>query len=149
MSPWEEAILGVPETKVGFTKKEAETQGHKDFIDGLITEIDKYNTDINNRRWFRINDKGEKIFFVEKVVFQLERYAQIGDVAIQHNPDVVALVWAGFRFLLQVVMPKVSLLHRRAALTVNQDRVSIHEGYADSNGRYRTHCLQHMRMSYL
>ncbi|RPB13463.1 hypothetical protein P167DRAFT_605061 [Morchella conica CCBAS932] len=102
LSPWEEAILGVPETKVGFTKKEAETQGHKDFIDGLITEIDKYNTDINNRRWFRINDKGEKIFFVEKVIFQLERYAQIGDVAIQHNPDVVALVWAGFRFLLQI-----------------------------------------------
>ncbi|KAI5853280.1 hypothetical protein DFP73DRAFT_535869 [Morchella snyderi] len=102
LSPWEEAILGVPEIKTEFTANTTGDEGHKDFIDGLITEIKNYNTDINNRRWFRINDEGEKVFFVEKVIFQLEKYAKIGDVAIQHNPDVVALVWAGFRFLLQV-----------------------------------------------
>ncbi|KAI5839408.1 hypothetical protein DFP73DRAFT_634605 [Morchella snyderi] len=101
LSPWEEAIIAVPEITDDSAKRTTEGQVHKDFIDDLIMEIRKYNKDINNRRWFRINDKGEKVFFVEKVIFQLERYAHIGDVAIQHNPNVVALVWAGFRFLLQ------------------------------------------------
>jgi hypothetical protein len=37
-----------------------------------------------------------------KIVKGLDTYARIVDVAIQHNPDITALVWAGARFLLQV-----------------------------------------------
>ena len=37
-----------------------------------------------------------------KALVVLEKVAKVGDVAIQHHPDVVALVWAGLRLLLQV-----------------------------------------------
>lgn len=60
-------------------------------------------------RWFYINEKGERIFIVEKITAQLDKYARIGDLAIQHNPDVVALAWAGFRFLLQVLLTGISV----------------------------------------
>lgn len=33
---------------------------------------------------------------------KLEKYVVIGDVALQHDPHIVALVWAGVRFCLQV-----------------------------------------------
>lgn len=57
----------------------------------------------DDKRWFYINDQGEKIFFVEQLLGQLNKYAKIGDIAIQHHPDIVALAWSGFRFLLQVL----------------------------------------------
>ncbi|KAL0631347.1 hypothetical protein Q9L58_009793 [Maublancomyces gigas] len=34
----------------------------------------------------------------------MEKYVIIGDIAIQHNPDIIALVWAGVRFCLQVAL---------------------------------------------
>ena len=38
----------------------------------------------------------------ERAVVVLDKAAKIGDVVIQHHPDVVALVWGGLRLLLQV-----------------------------------------------
>ncbi|KAI5789984.1 hypothetical protein FPQ18DRAFT_306690 [Pyronema domesticum] len=43
-----------------------------------------------------------------KIVKGLDTCARIVDVAIQHNPDITALVWAGARFLLQSI-PKIYL----------------------------------------
>jgi hypothetical protein len=37
----------------------------------------------------------------QKIVKGLDKYAGIVDVAIQHSPEITALVWAGARFLLQ------------------------------------------------
>ena len=39
---------------------------------------------------------------VYNILRKIERFANIGDIAIQHHPDVVALVWASLRMLLQV-----------------------------------------------
>lgn len=49
-----------------------------------------------------MNTAGQKVFYFESLIEQLNKYALIGDISIQHNPDIVALAWSGFRFLLQV-----------------------------------------------
>ena len=42
--------------------------------------------------------RGKLYNFLRKV----ERYCKIVDIAIQHHPDITALVWAGIRFALDV-----------------------------------------------
>ena len=39
---------------------------------------------------------------VYNILRKVEKYAKFGDIAIQHHPDVVALVWASLRMLLEV-----------------------------------------------
>lgn len=39
-----------------------------------------------------------------RIVQGIQRVARIGDVVIQHSPEVTALVWAGIRVLLQVIL---------------------------------------------
>ena len=39
---------------------------------------------------------------VYNILRKIEKFVKFGDLAIQHHPDVVALVWASVRMLLQV-----------------------------------------------
>ena len=39
---------------------------------------------------------------VYNILRKIEKFVKLGDIAIQHHPDVVALVWASVRTLLQV-----------------------------------------------
>lgn len=39
---------------------------------------------------------------IHSILKKMEKYVIIGDIAIQQNPDIIALVWAGVRFCLQV-----------------------------------------------
>lgn len=39
---------------------------------------------------------------INSILKKVDKYAKIGDIAIQHNPEVAALVWAAVRFFLQV-----------------------------------------------
>ncbi|KAI5838324.1 hypothetical protein DFP73DRAFT_269522 [Morchella snyderi] len=80
----------------------AEPENDIDLVKALIEEITQKKKECNAKRWFYTNSKGENVFYVEALVGQLNKYAQIGDVALQHHPDIVALAWSGFRFLLQV-----------------------------------------------
>lgn len=49
---------------------------------------------------------------IHNILKKMEKYAIIGDIAIQQNPDIVALVWAGVRFCLQVhkIFPRLFFL---------------------------------------
>lgn len=38
----------------------------------------------------------------DKILLGLQKVAEIGDIAIQHQPETTALIWAGVRFVLQV-----------------------------------------------
>ena len=42
-----------------------------------------------------------------KVLLGLQKAARLGDVAIQHSPEVTALVWAGVRFILEVYLNSI------------------------------------------
>ena len=39
---------------------------------------------------------------VYNILRKIEKFVKFGDIALQHHPDVVALVWASVRMLLQV-----------------------------------------------
>lgn len=60
------------------------------------------------KQWSYIDKHGKKIHVAERfgrILKALERYASVVDVAIQHHPDTVALVWGALRFMLQVGAP--------------------------------------------
>lgn len=70
-------------------------------VKNIINDLTERKKQCDDKRWFIIKDD-RKVFIVDNLLMQLNKYAAIGDIALQHNPDVVALVWAGFRGLLQV-----------------------------------------------
>lgn len=71
-------------------------------VDELIKDVKEKKGQCEEKRWFRVTKEGEKVFLMDTLLEQLNRYAMIGDLAIQHHPDIVALAWSGFRLLLQV-----------------------------------------------
>jgi hypothetical protein len=71
-------------------------------LEKLLEETEKKKEELDSKRWGYINREGEKVFIADLLLGQLNRYAAIGDIAIQHDPQVVALAWAGFRFILNV-----------------------------------------------
>lgn len=71
-------------------------------VDELIKDVREKKGRCEEKRWFRVTKEGEKVFLMDTLLEQLNRYAMIGDVAIQHHPEIVALAWSGLRLLLQV-----------------------------------------------
>jgi hypothetical protein len=71
-------------------------------VRNLIDKVEDLRKAVDEKRFSFKNAKGDDVFIADKIFGQLKKYAPIGDIALQHNPDVVALVWAGFRFLLDV-----------------------------------------------
>lgn len=47
-----------------------------------------------------------------KIILGLQKAAQIGDIVIQHHPETTALVWAGVRFILQVLILPIAALDK-------------------------------------
>ena len=66
-------------------------------IDLQVAEIHDMIVDINKK--LEGKECGERM---QRIVGSLEKCAKIVDVAIQHHPDIVALVWAGARSILMV-----------------------------------------------
>lgn len=71
-------------------------------VECLLNDVKLLKKKVDSKRFSRKNDEGEDVFIADKIFAQLNKYAKIGDIALQHHPDVVALVWAGFRLLLNV-----------------------------------------------
>lgn len=56
-------------------------------------------------KWSYIDRHGNRVQVAErigKILKSIEHYAKIVDVAIQHSPEITALVWAGVRSILMV-----------------------------------------------
>lgn len=77
-------------------------QAHS-LLHNLIQTTKEKKLEIEAKRWVYRNRRGEMVSYAERFLTLLNKYSVIVDIAIQHDPHVVALVWAGFRFLLQVV----------------------------------------------
>jgi hypothetical protein len=73
-----------------------------DLLRNLIDATEKKKEELDKNRWSYTNRKGEKVYITDSLLRQLNKFATIGDIAIQHDPQVVALAWAGFRFILNV-----------------------------------------------
>ena len=74
-------------------------------IQAIIQMLEGAQKDEQKRRLRFSGWHGKEIVVVErlgKVLKTMDKYATIVDVAIQHSPEVTALVWAGVRGILQV-----------------------------------------------
>jgi hypothetical protein len=76
--------------------------GKIQLVHKLIDETKTKKEECDAKRFFYEDSRGEKVFYADALLNQLSKFALIGDIALQQNPDVVALAWAGFRLLLQV-----------------------------------------------
>ena len=75
-----------------------------DILQHLRTAAEKKRNDCEDRRWkFEVN--GRQIILrdvAEKIIAWVDRFKQIGDIAVGFDPVHAALPWAGVRFLLEV-----------------------------------------------
>lgn len=100
LTPWEQALSRLqPESREGI---DFQKDGKVDLLREFIRETTKKKRECEDGRWGYIDDNGKKVFYADILLTQLNRYVAIGDIALQHHPDIVALAWAGFRLLLQV-----------------------------------------------
>lgn len=99
---WQQALDKIPsEDKIGI---DFTTGG---LLHNLIQATEEKKLEIEAKRWVYQNSRGESVSYADKFLTVLNKYAKIVDIAIQHDPHVVSLVWAGFRFLLQVSVPTI------------------------------------------
>lgn len=75
-----------------------------DIIRHLHTAAEKKRKDCEVRRWkFELN--GRTIILrdiAEKIIFWIDKFKQIGDIAVNFDPVHASLPWVGVRFLLEV-----------------------------------------------
>jgi hypothetical protein len=94
----EKAKKGLKDTEV----KELPTDGS---LDNVMEEAHKLQENMKDKQW-SYEWRGREVLVFDKVatvVRYLEKYAKIGDIFIQHQPEVTSLIWGSFRFLLQVL----------------------------------------------
>ena len=76
-----------------------------DILRHLRTAAEKKRNDCEAKRWkFELN--GRPIILrdvADKIVLWIDRFKQIGDIAVNFDPVHASLPWAGVRFLLEVV----------------------------------------------
>jgi ankyrin repeat domain-containing protein 50 len=66
--------------------------------------VEKKREECEEKRW-KFNINGRQIILrdvAEKVIVWINKFKEIGDVAVNFDPIHAALPWAGVRFLLQV-----------------------------------------------
>ena len=75
---------------------------------------------------------------VYNILRKIEKFVKFGDIALQHHPDVVALVWASVRMLLQVCDPVYRILlqvarasHKSPKIRIDNDPVGRAERFND------------------
>lgn len=94
---WQKALDNIP----------AKDKEGIDFLtDGLLPSLihatEQKKKELQEKQWVYQNSRGQTVSYADKFLTLLNKYARIVDIAIQHDPHVVALVWAGIRFLLLV-----------------------------------------------
>ena len=85
----------------GLTSQPAEEN-----IEAVIKTLNNIQEDKKKKQW-SYTWHGKKVIVVEnlgKILKTAERYSKVVDTAIQHQPEVTALVWAGIKAILQVRM---------------------------------------------
>ena len=105
---WAEA-LRIAKTKLGdnnfpFDITNLTSQSAKENIEAIIKALDTLRKDNKEKRW-SYTWRGKEVIIVErlgKILKCVEKYSKVVDTAIQSNPQVSALVWAGIWAIMQV-----------------------------------------------
>lgn len=100
-SLWEEALSRLdPDDRQGMDLQA--TIEPSQVLHTLIRETEQKKAEMEAKQWVYLDKRGDRVSYAERFLTVLNKFVGIVDIAITHNPHVTALVWAGFRFLLQV-----------------------------------------------
>lgn len=98
-------------------------------VQRLLEDVKTNRAKIEKQRIRYKNSEGEDVAVADTIFRELNKYASIGDTALQHHPDVVALVWSGFKLLLQVCY----VTHHKAhILKDSHGRMKVGTSYVDN-----------------
>lgn len=101
LSLWEQALSRLhPDDTEGVDFRATNKPG--ELLHTLIEATNVEKTAIEAKQWVYLDSRGERVSYADKFLTVLNKYVVIVDIAISHDPHVAALVWAGFRLLLQV-----------------------------------------------
>ena len=107
---WAEALQKLSDKERGTIQHEASShsgslqQPPLDMIDDLCPLTERKRAECENGRW-KVEYNGQQVILrdvAEKVVVWLNKFKEVGDVAVNFDPVHAALPWAGVRVLLQV-----------------------------------------------
>lgn len=79
--------------------------GKRATLEELLSVIEERRQFCIQRRWKFKKRSGEVVFvrdILEKMVKSVNKFKEIGDVAVQYDPSHAALPWVGVRMVLQV-----------------------------------------------
>jgi hypothetical protein len=88
--------------------------GKRATLEELIGGIEERRQICLQRRWKFKKRNGEVVFvrdILEKMVKSVNKFKEIGDVAVQYDPSHAALPWVGIRMVLQVSRQGLYTLH--------------------------------------
>ena len=83
------------------------THSAEENIEAVVKALNTLQEDDKKKRW-SYTWRGKKIIVVEqfgKILKSVEKYSKIVDTAVQSNPQVSALVWAGIQAIMRVCSP--------------------------------------------
>ena len=106
---WEKAIEALKEEERkawgSYPASQTQAQAGRQSIDEQIELIREARDNLADKQMTIQRSDGRVIIVREKinsVLKVMDKYMAIGNIAIQHNPRITALVWAGVRLGLQV-----------------------------------------------
>lgn len=139
---WQEAL-----EKIAVEDKLGVDLNAGSLLRNLIDSTKERKLEIEKKQWVYKNKDGETVVYADRFLTLLNKYAGIVDIAIQHDPHVVALVWSGFRFLLQVSW--YMGYHGRGGMAcvfaysfvLSRSRLRIWRTYAWYSGIWKSYCV--------
>ncbi|KAF8432508.1 hypothetical protein BGX38DRAFT_1263247 [Terfezia claveryi] len=109
------------------------SQSAEENIEAVVKVLNTVQEDDKKKRW-SYTWRGKEVVVVErlgKILKNMEQYTKVVDTAIQSNPQVSALVWAGVRVIMQVALNHVEAIEGfEVAIAALLEKMSMCEFYA-------------------
>ncbi|RPB22652.1 hypothetical protein L211DRAFT_826561 [Terfezia boudieri ATCC MYA-4762] len=109
------------------------SQSAEENIEAVIKALNTAQEDDKKNRW-SYTWRGKEVIVVErlgKILKNVEKYSQVVNIAIQANPQVSALVWAGVWAIMRVALNHVEAIEGfEVAIAALLEKMSICEFYA-------------------
>lgn len=113
-TPWELAFEALTDEELASLGYDPNTSSESPSLSSAISAIEAKLEDVQAKRWKLTLPSGCTVILrdvVESVLIKTNTYMKVGDIMLQHNPDVTALVWGGVRFLMQAGINDIETFH--------------------------------------
>ncbi|KAJ5370546.1 uncharacterized protein N7496_006638 [Penicillium cataractarum] len=109
-SLWDHAVNTVPETEISLVNfQNPEKRG---ILEDVLVLAQQRREECLRKRW-RIRRKNGTIIILrdvfEKMIVWINKFKEVGDIAVQYDPTHASLPWAGIRMILQLTINDSSI----------------------------------------